>query len=209
MQFIDAGISHAFLKSHLSKLSTSGQKIFIINTYDPSFDFSPFTSQNPDTTFLTRLTLPYTTKLTKIKQYSKFNIIAILVSDYSQLKAVIGLQPDLICFTPNVNLKAGFVRDAMFKNIFFELGEDLRVCKYLIEITKGRNCVYGSMANNVMHIKGYRDVCLYLKAFGYKHDPRVVVNRFLKCCWEKRYTFRGVLTNDVVKDEFKKLFLPV
>lgn len=208
MQIVDAGISCAFLKSQKSKLSNFDNQFMIINTTDPAFDFSPFISQNPNLTIITRLTLPYTTKLTKIKQYSKFNIIAIEVSEYTQLKAVISLQPDLICFTPNINLKAGLIRDAMFKDIFFELKEDLRTIKYLVEITKGKNCVFASMANNIMHLKNYRDVQMYLKAFGYKHDVNNVMNRFLKCCWDKRYTYRGVIVNDVEVNDFKKLYLP-
>lgn len=207
MLFVDAGISSAFLKSHIQKLSTLESKLFIVNSSNPTFDFTIFKLQNPEITFITRLTLPYTPKLSNIKKYSDFNILAIEISDYTQLKAVISLQPDLICFASNTNLKAGLVRDAMFKNIFFELRDDLRLNKYLIEITKGRNCVYGSFANNIMQIKDFNDVDLYLKAFGYKHDARKVVNRFLKCCWDKRYSYRGVLSNNVPKDDFKGLFL--
>lgn len=188
------------------------------------YNYDLQTTQEPQN--YTRVTIPFSqANLRILNTLHKYNVICILIDEYSQIKNAIDMQPDLIAFNPSIKLKLrpGYIRDAINRGVFFEVtfeamdSEWLRCCDDLLRITNGRGIVTGSGKGNKKLLKGRGDVEHFLGAFlSEKSKTRVLANggRLMEACAMRRYSFRGVVSNsqpcgilkqDFIVNRFKEL----
>ncbi|KAF7683069.1 Ribonuclease P protein subunit drpp30 [Astathelohania contejeani] len=160
-----------------------------------------------------------------IKRVPNYDIISIKASDEAVLrKACTEWYPDLITFDNGLKLKDGYIRDAMFKNVFFEItvsdalynSKDrinwMRCVRNILKITKGRNVIISSGAVCGTEIKRPWELVKLLNCFGLSDDRGMNMIkdnpvRLLENCALKRYAYRGVVANNLDEGILKRNFI--
>lgn len=164
----------------------------------------------------------------QLNRLTGHEVLAIKVSDENTLKyACDKWDVDIITLdfsTAAFPVKDGWIRNAINRNVFFEI--ELRKALYgskervtwlknvhnLLRITRGRNTVISSGATCSTEVKSVWDIYKFLRFLGLSHRRAQMVmhenaSRLLRACALKRYAFKGCVANDLDEGNLKFDFI--
>jgi len=162
-----------------------------------------------------------------IKRVKGYDVVSLRSANNQILKSCVEWCPDLITFnyrSPNLRPKEGLIRDAIKKGIYFEIplvtplyDSKIRVSwmrniRSILKASKGRNIVIGSGAITSTEIKRPVDIAKMMSCFGLSEDKALRIleensYKFLRSCALKRYSYRGVIANNIGEGRFKDDFI--